>query len=449
MAIKINKNVNIKSIESRFELTFKRERIDIAKLLAAMKHGQTLEDIFGNNKSVAISIRKLLSDENLIDTSCAVTPTGEDFIRYPYRIENERGIYSASLVTAEFGSEKVTFINKLDRKLSNEEREQETFSTNEIYVNNEFALGDKERGVMVSLNNKSKSYVKSYGTREYSFNISDGTFEDENGTFLMGDAILNIAKNYATKIIDQNAGYFGYNKVKNLITVNNLDDFAEKDLLDGYISSKKIEDIELLKVPFEIEGLEQAIKYAYFYIYNKLINDNYFTAEEMNEVFQNEVLSKNLISDSIKDKMLDFTYTIDGFEKYLSPEKYSKLSYKLKVMKSLLNIEGMKNVDGFTSVQSYPALLKLLNEHVNNNDVKKLYMVMGYAFARNKKNNMVECIRTFKNCYSDIVIVNKSGVGKVNEDDTIKSDIAALGVGTINKPIIDMMFHDRYLIYEL
>ena len=91
----------------------------------------------------------------------------------------------------------------------------------------------------------------------------------------------------------------------------------------------------------------------------------------------------------------------------------------------------------------------MLRGKVSPSEVDTLYMVMGYAFARNKKNNMVECVRHFKSQYSNIVIVNKSGEGKVNEDQTIKDDISALGVHTINKQSIDTLFHDRYLIFEL
>ena len=37
MGIRINKKAKMRSIESRFELSFKRERIDIAKLLKEIK----------------------------------------------------------------------------------------------------------------------------------------------------------------------------------------------------------------------------------------------------------------------------------------------------------------------------------------------------------------------------------------------------------------------------
>ena len=76
-------------------------------------------------------------------------------------------------------------------------------------------------------------------------------------------------------------------------------------------------------------------------------------------------------------------------------------------------------------------------------------MVMGYAFARNKKNHMVKCVENFLNYYGGLVIVNKSGEGKVNEDQDIKDRINELGVPTVSVPAIDTMFHDRYLIFEL
>ena len=84
----------------------------------------------------------------------------------------------------------------------------------------------------------------------------------------------------------------------------------------------------------------------------------------MNEVFQNEVLSKNVIDESIKDSLLDFSFSMDGFEKNLSAEKYNKLSYRLKVMKTLLNIEAIKDSQGFSSAKNYADVLKLLKEKV-------------------------------------------------------------------------------------
>ena len=148
MGIRIKKQANIRSIESRFELTFKRERVDIAKLLKYLKQGHSIDSAFNYNKSIASSIRKMLVDERLIDTSDTVTPAGEDFIKYPYRVETERGIYNLYLANVEFGLEKVMFVIRMERKLSNEERTQASINLNDIYVANEFSLGQNEVGVM-------------------------------------------------------------------------------------------------------------------------------------------------------------------------------------------------------------------------------------------------------------------------------------------------------------
>ena len=53
MGIRINKQVSIQSIESRFELTFKRERVDIAKLLKYLKQGHSIDSAFNYSKSIA------------------------------------------------------------------------------------------------------------------------------------------------------------------------------------------------------------------------------------------------------------------------------------------------------------------------------------------------------------------------------------------------------------
>ena len=97
MGIRINKQVSVQSIESRFELTFKRERVDIAKLLKYLKQGHSIDSAFNYSKSIASSIRKMLVDERLIDTQDVVTPAGEEFINYPFKVETERGIYNLYL----------------------------------------------------------------------------------------------------------------------------------------------------------------------------------------------------------------------------------------------------------------------------------------------------------------------------------------------------------------
>ena len=302
---------------------------------------------------------------------------------------------------------------------------------------------------MEKADNKSKSYVKDLFDEKIVFDVINGTYETSFGTFKMGDALLNIAKKYAARVIEENVSYFEYDPNKNTILVKNINDFKDEDLLNGVASRLVVKDVEMLSVPLEITSLEEAKKYAYLYIYSKLEDNNYYTINEMNEVFQNEVLSKEIICGSVKDKMQDFSFSMDGFEKNLSSTKYEKLAYRLKVIKSLLNIDAIKDVYGFSYCRNYQGILRILSNNIAPSEVSALYMVMGYAFAKNRKNQMVDCINCFRGYYPNIVIVNKSAEGKVNEDQFIKDKINELGVPTVNLPLIDTMFHDRYLVFEL
>lgn len=446
MGIQVTKNAKIQSIESRYELTFRRERLDIAKLLRALKRGDRLEGLFP--RSIASSVSKMLQEEKLIDGSGAVTPKGDEFITYPYRSETERGIYSLYLATVGFLSEEASFVIKMGRKLSNDERKMESVSLPEIYKNNEFRLGENEIGVMSEINNRSKSYCLSLSDMSIVFDLDKGTFETSDGTFKMGDNLLYIVKQYVSRVFESSCKYLKYDSSSNRCTVKNLDDLSEEDLLNASISKLSIEDIEILSTPFEIDTVAVAKKYSYFYLYSLILKDRYFTISEMNEIFQNEILSSDVFSPLVKKSMQDFTYTIDGFEKNLSQERYSKMSYRLKVMKSLLNIEGIKNVNLFQNVRSYPELLAFLTSYVSQKDVQRVYMVMGYAFAHNRKNHIVDCVKEFLKYYKNIIIIDKSAEGKVQEDELIKKEISNLGVTSIKKEEIDQLFHDRYLVFE-
>lgn len=447
MGIRINKKAKMRSIESRFELSFKRERIDIAKLLKEIKQGASLEIMFG--VSIAASVSKMLFDDHLIDASNHVTPEGDQFIEYPYRNEAERGLYTLYLATIDFGLEKVAFVTKMERKLSNTDTPQESVNIKEVYRGNEFRLGSSEVGVLTNADNKSRSYCSNLSDSTILFDVTNGTFETEDGIFKMGEAIWNIAKRYVNNCLESEPLPFKYSADKNLALVTNLDEIEEKDLEGGVISNYKHGDIEFVSVPFEITDEDCAIKYAYFHIYHLIQQDNYFTISEMNEIFQNEIMSGDILAPNIKDLMANFKFTISGFEKYLSKERYSKMAYRLKVIKTLLDIDGIKDVDGFANAKSYPELLKMLQNKVSPRDVQRLYMVMGYAFAHNRKNQMVQCVNDFKSTYGNVIIVNKSPEGKVQEDESIKENIKSMGVATINKPEVDQLFHDRYLIFEL
>ena len=78
-------------------------------------------------------------------------------------------------------------------------------------------------------------------------------------------------------------------------------------------------------------------------MYYLLCDDKYYSLTEMNEIFFNEILSQNVIPDGIKSKFIDFTYSIDGFKKYLPKDKFDNLSYRLNIVKTLLDIDNFQD----------------------------------------------------------------------------------------------------------
>lgn len=448
MGIKVTCRATIKSVESKLELKYKKERQDIAKLLSAIKSGTSLDSIF--TKPIASSVERMLANEKLVDASGQITPTGEKFIVYPYKNETENGLYSVYLAKISLDSSNFNFVPKMERKLANDQRSQESVDLKDIFTENEFTISDTEIGCMVAINNQSKSYIKNLGERDIQIDIEKDLYEYEGKRLKAGNEIITKLKEYVEKSLnDANLG-FTYDALRSLIIIKKINDISEEDLYKGEIN-QTIDNIQLSGAPFTIDDESEAKSYAYFYMYKLLLEDNYYTLQEMNEIFQNEILSKKVIGEKIKDRLSDFTYTIDGFGKYLSQEKFNKLSYKLKVMKTLLDVEGIRDAEGFSSARSYDSLLKILKTKVAPSEVKSLYMVMGYALAFSFKHNnkIVDCIKTFKEAYPNITIVDKSYGDKVEEDKSIKQEINNLGVPILKKPVINKCFHDRYLIFEL
>lgn len=449
MSVILKRHIDINSVEARYELNFKRKRDDIKNLLIALKDGRNINTIFSNS-SIVEAVKTILVGEGLIDNSFVVTPKGESFIDYPYKLEKENGIYSIHEATLNLDNRDYRFIIKMDRMLSNEKREGTQYAFQNLITDNEFRIGENEKGVLFGLNILSKAFCKKENSDEVEFDIINNQYETKYGSLYTGDKLNDAAKIYVDRVLKEKAPYLTFDQDNKIFVVNTIKELTEEDLEKGLIVKKNIDDITILNVGFQIINIEEAKQYAYIYMYLKLKNDDYFTLSEMNEIFQNEVLSKNIIANSIKDAMYDFEYTIDGFEKYLTKEQYGKLSYRLHVMKELLGIDSIQtNNSYFSKTRTYDDILNVLRTRIISSDVKRLYMVMGYPYADSKKNNMVDCIKHFHSLYENIVIVNKSPKEKVRNNDKIIADIANEGVLMIDKTELNGVYHDRYLIFEM
>lgn len=449
MSVILKKRVDITSVEARYELNFKRKRDDIRNLLVALKDGRNVSDIFSNN-SIIEAVKVILVGEGLTDNSFVVTPKGESFISYPYKLEKENGIYSIHEATLSLDNRLFKFIIKMDRMLSNEKREGESRSFQDLITDNEFRIGEGEKGVLYDLKILSKAFCKKENGDEVEFDIIANQYESKYGSLFSGEKLNSAARAYVERVIKEKAPYLIFDSANNLFVVNTIKELTDEDLEKGLITKRVIEDISIINVPFQITNQEEAKQYAYMFMYLKLKNDDYFTLSEMNEIFQNEVLSKSIIAPSIKDAMYDFEYTIDGFEKYLPKDRYSKLSYRLHVMKELLGIDSIQVNNGlFSKVKSYDDVLNAFRSRIISGDVKRLYMVMGYPYADSKKNDMVNCIKNFHKLYPNIVIVNKSPKEKARNSNEIISELNDEGVLMLDKTELNGVYHDRYLIFEM
>ena len=448
MGIYIKTNANITSIEARCSLTLRRHREDIGKLLDELKHGKKLTDIF--KPTIANSVSKMLVAQNLIDEKGIVTPTGEQFIDYPYNKENENGIYNVLLADLKLGNDDIRFIPFVERKLSNEDREKKPVSFVGMYGYNEFRIGSREeKGVMFNIKATSDGYVSSLGGREIVFDVTDGKYDAGYGSLLSGENINSIALEYVETKIPQLNPDFGYSNQGGCIIAKGFSSLTDKEIKCGKILSRVFGDITVQDVPFMVTNVEDGQKYAYLFMYYLLCDDKYYSLTEMNEIFFNEILSQNVIPDGIKSKFIDFTYSIDGFKKYLPKDKFDNLSYRLNIVKTLLDIDNFQDEYGFSKTRNYAQFTNKLSSIASPFDVQRLYLVTGYAFAKTLKNKMVECCQNLKAAYNNVIIVNKLPDSRVRNDQDIIDEIARIGVKTINKPDIADVFHDRLIIFEL
>lgn len=448
MSIIIEKNIPLTKIEGKYKLVIKRNREDIAKLLKELENSKRLNDIFPY--AVANSIKNILLKDGLIDESESVQELGKQFICNPYKNELEIGIYAIDFAKLEINERVVQFPVYITRKLSNTEPYDTVVPTG-IVCSNDFIMDGDE---VLNLNeiqtvNNCKYYRGDSSLKNIKFDYQNDMYIIDNKELRLGVGINNILNDYASKVINA-TGYMQLLPGENCIHINNINDLTTEELLAGSIYNRVLADVTLSNVPIQIDDYALAVKYSYIYIYNLLNNGQYMNIKEMNEVFENEILSKGIFNDKVSSKMQSFSFSLDGFKTNLTDAQFQDLSYKLKVMNELLNYQVVDN--SFSNVHNYDDVIRYLNNScgINTNNVDKLYMVMGYAFARNVQNNLPNCVSTFKK-YMDLSIVRKKGKNpQQKEDDDIERFVREdKNIEVLLNDEIGKNFHDRYLVFKM
>ncbi len=448
MGIKITLKTNPTAYEGRYRLNFMRERVDIAKLLSALKKGQTLKSIF--KTPVAESVKKKLREQNFIDQSEKVTATGDAFIDYPLFNESEFGIYSLVVNHIEEDGLDIDFVTRMERKLSENERELSSVSIPDFHRGNEFTFANErnEVGVMnnVELISDGKAYVNPMQSQEIVFDVSKGTYTTD-AEFRTGSNINEVLKYYAIRQIEKNAKHFYVDENLHVV-VNNLDDFTIDEILNGVLFSYKAGPIEMTNVPLLITELENGYKFIYLWLYDLIMKGGYYSLSEMSEIAQNELVGKPIINQRLRDMLSSVSISKEGFKRYLSNERYNELEYRLRIMDEYLGVQSIVEDESFSNVHDYEQLTSYIADKVSPSDVNRMYLVMGYAFVKRKDNKIRDCLDSLLTRFSNIMVVNKLGKTAVEEEPGLRSLVAEKGVGIMDKHGLNEYFHDRFIILE-
>lgn len=437
------------NIEGKFKLSIFRERKDIQSLLKELKNGRKLFDLFNSN-SIANTLLKNLINDELIDANQVVTSKGENYIQDPLFKEIEKGTYSIDFNKICLLDGDYSIITNIKRKISDDKRLLTQYNNrflvklNQIVLDNEandITLFDSidlygERGTRVMESNITKSNVN--------FNIVDQTYKFGDKWLRCGSDLICKVKEKAKDLLLNNPyGEFDLNSL--YLIINSIKDFTEKDLINGRLSSYKQSGLTIENFPIIIKDFNQAVEYAYLYAYYNLKNNNYLSFTELDEMFQNEILAKDIFTEKVKKELATFSYSMNGFRERLDKEKYDKLAYKLGILQYLLDIKIENNE--FSRAKNYDQITNLFVHQINPDEVNGLFLVMGYPFVKNPRNKLKDAISSLKSKYKDITIVQK-GNNQV-KDDKIESDIISMGIKTFEIPEIVKSFHDRYIIFSL
>lgn len=450
MRIIYKTTATLNNFEAKVNLKLDRSRKDFKSLLMDISSGKRIDTIF---KSVAISnsIEKILKNKGFIDASSKLTKSGKDLICNPLLEEEESGTYSIDHILLPIGIENVNFFSAMRRTISDEKRATSQWNVQNLLTNNQF-LTDRTDEVVyfkeVSLPRQLKSVFKGEEKKaEVNINLADRVYNVEKGSWLQtGEDLYKKVLIYAAEVLKHNP-YGRFELSQNLLYIDTLKDFTDQELVSGLLERYTNEGFEVSNYPICIDNVSMAKQYAYLFMYYRLKDDATYSFKEMDEIFQNEVLTKAIFTDPVKQSkaMLEFQYDYNGFKDNLGTEKFSNLSYKLRVLEEFLELTIVDNE--FSRAKNYMDIVEKFKTSLSGSTVNHLYMVMGYPFARNAKTRTREMVEAFKKEYSNISIIKKGNEQVENIE--IEDAVREMGVLVKENAAIKSAFHDRYLIFEL
>ena len=142
MGITLNLNTTKKTLEGKYEFTFKRERKDIKNTLLEIQNGNTIGKMFPT--SVAISLKKQFQENGYIDSNGNLMAQGISFIKYPFKTDFERSIYTVEFMEVDIAGVKRQIVVNMTRRLVNEDNKPSTFTFQNLITMNEIQINDEK-----------------------------------------------------------------------------------------------------------------------------------------------------------------------------------------------------------------------------------------------------------------------------------------------------------------
>lgn len=447
MTIKYKMPITIKTIESRYSLDLERKRLDVKSLLTRLSNGEKLEKIFPVH-SINQSILKQFVDRGYVDNSQILQGKGYEFLENPYYEEQETGIYSINFAKITLNGTNYTMLLKFNRRLANKNSPYGKYNFDNVIYDNEVSMGSDEIIIVKNLLNKSNqsTFIEDEKQIKMEIDLNSKKYNAGDGNMKLGDTLSSKILPSLKDLFETSVKFFNVTESFDKLIVKSLKDIDFESLLNCKYSNS-IGGFDIIDHPIQINDEQVAKQYAYLFMFNKVINGEYLKYDEMNEIFENEVLSTEIYSENIKTKMNGFTYSKSGFEKYLPKEKYEAMGYKLRVMDELLNYTLQDN--SLKDVRNYSDLVDYLCTQVSPKDVARVNLVLGYPFADIRSNQIIDCIEAFQKKYKEIIIIQKNDGKNQKENVSIKQSVKDHNVVCkINKEI-KTLFHDRYIVFEM
>lgn len=445
MKIEINTIGKMTTIEAKVKLLYDRKRQDYKKILLSISRGGSLLKKFP--KSIENSITKRLIELKFIDEGNNITEIGKKMIENPELLETETGTYLLQVLSLNF-VEYFYLIPEVKRQLSMHKTNLREKKLIGFEIENEFIM-DNEILKFESLIQEGKSTNvfcdNKISSNQINIDLKNKTYEYNSKKLKLGTETIRKLYKYAKETLEYNPyGEFDFDNYAFILN-NSLDNLSQDEIQKRQIEKFKKNDLLIMNAPFVIDNINTAYQFLYIIAANKMKQVAYFTLNDLNEIFINEILNSGVFTKLIQNKLFDFTYQIDGFSRYLPKKSFESLRYKLGVLELLLDFTFISN--DFSSSTDFESITNNFNDVVPTNTVEACYIVMGYPFAKNKSNKFLDFMKYFSSIYKNAVIIKKGN--KQNEDKEIIKSIENMEIPIYEIPTLKDFYHDRYIIFKL